>query len=129
MKHLFTSTIPVRARDIDIFNHVNNSVYLTYMEEARWQWFFESGFHEKFRDGLAIVDAHLQFKRPITFPNDIIVETYGHEPGRSSFTVHHTISVTSEPEKICTSADIKIVFFDLKTLKPISMPDYFRELF
>lgn len=129
MKHLFTDTIPVRARDIDIFDHVNNSVYLTYMEEARWKWFMACGFHERYKEGLAIVEARLEFKRPITFPNDVLVETYGHPPGRTSFMVHHTLSLASEPEKICTTADIKIVFFDLKTQKPIPMPDYFRELF
>jgi acyl-CoA thioester hydrolase len=128
MKLLSTNKIQVRARDIDIFNHVNNSVYLTYMEEARWKWFFACGFQEKFKDGLAIVEARLEFKKPITFPNEVIVETYAHTLGRTSFTVHHKLSITEDPEKICTLADIKIVFFDLKTQKPIPIPDYFRAL-
>ena len=31
----FTYNIPVRYFDLDTNNHVNNSVYFTYMEEAR----------------------------------------------------------------------------------------------
>ncbi|PIQ38117.1 MAG: thioesterase, partial [Lysobacterales bacterium CG17_big_fil_post_rev_8_21_14_2_50_64_11] len=30
--------MPVRWRDLDAFNHVNNASYLTYLEEARLQW-------------------------------------------------------------------------------------------
>ncbi|MHB1284685.1 MAG: acyl-CoA thioesterase, partial [Metallibacterium scheffleri] len=35
---LFTAILMVRWRDLDAFNHVNNSVFLTYLEEARLQW-------------------------------------------------------------------------------------------
>ena len=35
---LFVAQLAVRWRDLDAFNHVNNSSYLTYLEEARLQW-------------------------------------------------------------------------------------------
>ncbi len=128
MKRLFTDTIPVRARDIDIFDHVNNSLYLTYMEETRWNWFIDCGFREKYKDGLAIVEARIEFKRPIKYPNDVYIESFAHPPGRSSFTIHHKLSVASDKEKICTEADIKVVCFNMKTQKPIEIPDYFRAI-
>ena len=31
-------TIPIRSRDVDNYGHVNNAVYLTYLEEARDRW-------------------------------------------------------------------------------------------
>lgn len=31
-------TIPIRWRDMDAFGHVNHSVYVTYLEEARDEW-------------------------------------------------------------------------------------------
>ncbi|MDN5925229.1 MAG: thioesterase, partial [Xanthomonadales bacterium] len=34
---LFVANIDVRWRDLDAFNHVNNSNFLTYLEEARLQ--------------------------------------------------------------------------------------------
>jgi acyl-CoA thioester hydrolase len=30
--------VPIRWRDLDGFNHVNNAVYLTYLEEGRDAW-------------------------------------------------------------------------------------------
>ena len=31
-------TVPIRWRDLDGFNHVNNAVYLNYLEEGRDAW-------------------------------------------------------------------------------------------
>lgn len=128
MKHLFSDKIPVRARDIDIFDHVNNSIYLTYMEETRWHWFQKTGLMQDFKDGLAIVEAKIEFKKPIEYPNDVCIETFVYPPGRSSFTVHHKLSTAKNPQEICTTADIKIVFFDLQTKKAIPIPEKFKKL-
>jgi acyl-CoA thioester hydrolase len=35
-------TIPIRWRDVDNYGHVNNAVYLTYLEEARDRWVQET---------------------------------------------------------------------------------------
>src|SRR3546814_7596641 len=36
---LFRMPIALRWRDLDAFNHVNNSTFMTYLEEARIRWF------------------------------------------------------------------------------------------
>ena len=38
-KSIFKLVMPVRWRDLDAFNHVNNASYLGYIEEARVAWF------------------------------------------------------------------------------------------
>jgi len=35
-------TIPIRWRDVDNYGHVNNAVYLTFLEEARDRWVRET---------------------------------------------------------------------------------------
>ena len=40
---LFRMPIALRWRDLDAFNHVNNSSFLTYLEEARIRWFESLG--------------------------------------------------------------------------------------
>ena len=35
--------IELRWRDLDAFNHVNNSNFMTYLEEARIRWFESLG--------------------------------------------------------------------------------------
>ena len=36
---LFRMPVALRWRDLDAFQHVNNSNFLTYLEEARIRWF------------------------------------------------------------------------------------------
>src|SRR5258708_38670065 len=36
-----TKRCEIRWRDMDAFKHVNNAVYLTYLEEMRDEWFLE----------------------------------------------------------------------------------------
>ena len=40
---LFRMPIELRWRDLDAFNHVNNSNFMTYLEEARIRWFDSLG--------------------------------------------------------------------------------------
>ncbi|HEY7478837.1 MAG TPA: thioesterase family protein [Actinomycetota bacterium] len=35
---MFTQTVHIRWRDVDAYGHVNNAVYLTYLEECRDRW-------------------------------------------------------------------------------------------
>ena len=35
----FTHAVEVRFRDLDALGHVNNAVYLTYLESARMAWY------------------------------------------------------------------------------------------
>ena len=36
---VFRMSIPLRWSDLDAFNHVNNARYLTFLEQARIEWF------------------------------------------------------------------------------------------
>ena len=42
----YTKRIEIRWRDMDGFGHVNNSVYLTYLEEARDEFYTELLGHD-----------------------------------------------------------------------------------
>ncbi len=39
----FEYSLEVRGYELDSFNHVNNAVYVSYMEQARWEVFRETG--------------------------------------------------------------------------------------
>ena len=40
---VFRMSIPLRWSDLDAFNHVNNARYLTFLEQARIEWFESIG--------------------------------------------------------------------------------------
>lgn len=67
--------IEVRWRDVDNYGHVNNAVYLTYLEEVRDEWLART-----LRDDEAVWDyviAHvsIDFRREVTQADDEVVAT------------------------------------------------------
>ena len=68
MTHLFSHRIEVRFRDCDPLGHVNNAVYLTYLEQARlfyWRsmWGF-GGAAAAALPGVIMARAEIDYKRP-----------------------------------------------------------------
>lgn len=84
--------LPVRWRDLDAFNHVNNSKYLSYLEEARLQWMLTlpgQGLDE--RVAPVVAAAQLNYRRPIEWPSEVMVELFVERLGNTSVTVGHRI--------------------------------------
>ncbi|MBL8242636.1 MAG: acyl-CoA thioesterase, partial [Rhodanobacteraceae bacterium] len=69
---LIETTIPLRWRDLDAYNHANNSVFLTFLEQARIEWF--DSLPEPWRSPLAepiLAAATVNFRRPIQYPETL----------------------------------------------------------
>ena len=80
--------IEVRWRDVDNYGHVNNAVYLTYLEEVRDEWLART-----LRDDEAVWDyvvAHvsIDFRREITQDDDEVVATCRAESARDVERAH-----------------------------------------
>ena len=76
-KILFRMPVALRWRDLDAFQHVNNSNFLTYLEEARIRW-FESWNGEWVTDTTAplLAAVQLNYRMPIPYPADVAVELF-----------------------------------------------------
>ena len=72
----FCFTTPVRFRDIDMFDHVNNAVYLTYVESARVAYYSQvTGLQDPHDFDMTVARVEIDFKKPIFFPATINVFT------------------------------------------------------
>ena len=84
--------IALRWRDLDALDHVNNSSFLTYVEEARLKWFatLEGPW---FAAGYMPVLAAVQFnyRAQLSWPGEIVVELYCERLGNTSLTIAHLI--------------------------------------
>ncbi len=67
--------ITIRFFDLDANKHVNNSVYFTYMEEARTQLLLEQ-FLKWGEDGIyfVVTEASCKYKKPITFLDKVTIK-------------------------------------------------------
>jgi len=89
---VFRMPIPLRWSDLDAFNHVNNARYLTFLEQARIEWFESIGEPWVTDDAAPVVaSATLNFKRPIEYPAEVAVELFTEKLGNSSVVIGHRI--------------------------------------
>ena len=127
-RRLFVASIGVRWRDLDAFNHVNNSNYLTYLEEARLQWLSHvpgPWFDEQSMPVLAA--SELNYRLPIEWPAQLHVELSCERLGNSSMTVGHRIVDAERPERLYSDGHVVMVWMNPATGKPVPLPQAIRD--
>jgi acyl-CoA thioester hydrolase len=93
MASVHEERIKIRWRDVDNYGHVNNAVYLTYLEEARDAW-----AHEVLGDAFdfVIVRVAIDYRRELSLDDEeVIVRCLGAGYGRASIRTTEQI-VTSD---------------------------------
>ena len=121
MSHVFRTPVSLRWSDLDAFNHVNNSRYLTFLEQARIEW-FETLDKPWMDDHSApvVASATLNFKRPIAYPAQVAVELFTDKLGTSSVVIGHRI-VAADGTVHC-DGHVVAVWVDRQTGKPTPLP-------
>ena len=125
---LIRVAMPVRWRDLDAFNHVNNSKYLSYLEEARLQWMLTLPGHGM-DDHVApvVAAAQLSYRRPIEWPSEVAIELFVERLGNTSLTVGHRIVGATDPEVLFCDGNVVLVWIDRDSGRAAPLPDAVRE--
>ena len=105
----------VRWGDLDALNHVNNTVYFRYMEEARVHCARACGIGVagSGRD-IVLANVSCDFLRPVLWPATVQIDTRLRRIGGSSIEFEVEISVKGE-EGCCARASSVIVGVDTET--------------
>jgi acyl-CoA thioester hydrolase len=67
--------IEIRWRDLDAYNHVNNAVYLTYLEEARDEWLERALGEEGSAWDYVLARVAIDFRRELKQEDDEVIAT------------------------------------------------------
>ena len=119
--------LPVRWRDLDAFNHVNNANFLTYLEEARLQWFDRlPGWMDEARAPL-LAQAHIDYRRPIPWPATVLVELSAQRVGTSSITIAHRILDAADPSVLYADGHSVLVWVERESGRPTPLPAAIRD--
>jgi acyl-CoA thioester hydrolase len=103
----------VRWDDLDAFGHVNNAVYLTYAQEARFAW---SGILE-----MVVARAEVDFIAPIYDGDTFLdIELWVSAIGNSSFTMTYEIKMKGEVVARVKTVQVTV---DMGTKKSSPMSD------
>jgi len=117
----------VRWRDLDAFNHVNNSSYLTFLEESRLQWLRTvpgEWFAEHAMPVMAAVELH--YRKPIEWPAEIDVLLSCERLGNSSMTIGNRIVDRNDPTCVYADGNVVMVWVDPATGASVPLPDAIR---
>ena len=125
---LISIPLSVRWRDLDAFNHVNNSKFLSYLEEARLRWMMTLP-GEWIDDNVApvVAAAHVNYRRPIEWPNEIVVELFVERLGSTSLTIGHRIVSAQAPDVLYADGNVVMVWIDKQGGQAAALPDVVRK--
>jgi acyl-CoA thioester hydrolase len=125
---LFRMPIELRWRDLDAFNHVNNSNFMTYLEEARIRWFEtlgEAWVTDAFAPLLAAVQ--MNYRVPIPYPSSVVVELFADRVGNTSITIGHRIA-SEDGTVLHADGHVVMVWIDRGSGRPTALPDVVRRV-
>lgn len=117
--------LPVRFRDLDPLNHVNNALFSTFYEEARIDFVRRvPSFSKQLDNGFSfvLVNINIDFVLPIKYPKKILIGTGIKKLGNTSITCFQAI-FTKEEKKLVSVSEASGVWFDIKNQKPAKLPE------
>ncbi len=124
---LIETTVPLRWRDLDAYNHVNNSVFLTFLEEARIQWFDSLGSPWRNAEFEPILAATtINFRRPIQYPETLRIRLSTERIGRSSLTIAQHIYAANDATVLYSDGQAVLVWVSPVDGRPVPLPQVVR---
>ena len=118
-QHSISTDIQVAWGEMDALQHVNNSVYFKYFETARLDLFNQINLLDDLKTtgvGPVLSETNARFKRPVTFPDSIVVGVKISDINEDRFVMHYTVFSKAQ-QAVTTIGWAKVVMFNFKTGK------------
>ncbi|WP_327291058.1 acyl-CoA thioesterase [Streptomyces sp. NBC_01198] len=116
-RHIFRC--PLRWADMDAFGHVNNVVFLRYLEEARIDFMFRLAPGEgsaSFTGGSVVARHEIDYLRPLVHRHEPVdVETWVTDISAASMTVRYEVK---DEETVYARASTVVVPYNLAQGRP-----------
>ncbi|GHH32924.1 acyl-CoA thioesterase [Streptomyces candidus] len=116
-RHIYSC--PLRWSDMDAFGHVNNVVFLRYLEEARIDFMFRLApgeGSESFTGGSVVARHEIDYVRPLVHRHEPVrIESWVTKIGAASLTIAYEIK---DPEQVYVRASTVVVPFNLAEGRP-----------
>lgn len=123
----FRLTVPVavRFRDLDALGHVNNAVYLTYLEEARVEYLRRVLGQTKPSDyAVVVARVEIDYRSSATMDDTLVVGTRVTRLGGASFEMDYRV-VEKASGRLIAQAKSVLVAFDHKEKKVSKLDEDF----
>lgn len=125
LSHYPAVTVPISIRfsDLDAYGHVNNSVFFTYLEEARIELIREHFRVEMSEETVFLVArAACSYKLPVEYGTDLFVTMTVREIKRASFVIDYVMADAGGATY--ATAETTLVAFDPVSRSVTSLPSW-----
>lgn len=122
----FRLVIPIQARfrDTDMMGHINNAVYLSYLELARVEyWKAVAGSLDFSKTSFILARVEIDYKIPATLRDPLSVGIRVQRIGGASFNNEYAVFSGAQVAAVAKTVQ---VMYDYTTSKPIRMPQEYR---
>lgn len=114
----------VRFRDLDALGHVNNAVFLTYLEQARIAFLQHLGAWSGIEDiAMIVARVEIDFRSPAELGEEIEIGVRVGRLGAKSFDLEHELRAG---ERIVAEARTVCVAYDYARGETMAIPDEWR---
>ncbi len=121
----FTAARDVEFRDLDVAHHVNNAVYVTYLETARIAYLADVlGPEFVYQISLILARITVDFRSPARFPERLEIGARVTRVGTKSFDMEHEIR--GEDGRLVLEASSVLVAYDYEADGSMAVPEDWR---
>jgi acyl-CoA thioester hydrolase len=123
-------SLQTRWRDLDAMGHINHAAYLTFMENARLEFYESLGFSTRNSgevDGIILASMNVQYHQQVIHPSGLDIGQRIVRVGNKSFDMLTAIFL-KDNESPVLSALFTLVAFNYKLNKTIPAPDKIRDI-
>ena len=122
-------SVPVQWGDQDAFGHVNNTIYLRWIESSRIAYgnfvgLAQTGAGQRIGPILARLSCN--YRRQVKFPDTVHVGARITRIGNSSMTMEHCI-ISDALGAVAADGDSTLVAFDYLSNKSVPLPEAMRQ--
>jgi acyl-CoA thioester hydrolase len=123
----FSHPIEVRFSDLDAMGHVNNAVVISYLEQARFQWWRSFLGGRKFQEeGFLMARVEVDYRQPILLGDDVRVELHCTRVGNTSFELSYLVTKGLGGDLFAEAKTVQVML-DFSTNRPKPLAESTRE--
>lgn len=121
---MHTFTIPVRWSDMDAYQHVNNIIYLQWLESARIN--LAEQLLSKSDATFVLAHVSIDYHRPVVYPDIIQLDSTVSKIGNTSVTFKTKLTSMQHKNTVAVAESV-VVLFDFNTQKPKPWSEKYRK--
>lgn len=122
----FRFPVTVRFRDVDAMGHVNNAVFLTFLESARIAWWLHLTHGTDLRAlSMILARTEIDYRSPAVYAEELVVGVRCRAVRRSSVMVD-TVIVAQDGRLVAESRQV-LVHFDYAAQKACPLTEELRQ--